>query len=38
MRKPRAHTPKIKFTISEEEALDVLNVVSLVHKRLDKVL
>lgn len=38
IRNPTAHTPKIKFPISEEEALDILTVVSLVHKRLDKAL
>ncbi len=38
IRNPTAHAPKIKFPISEEEALDTLTVVSLVHKRLDKAL
>ncbi|WP_449435075.1 TIGR02391 family protein [Pedobacter steynii] len=38
IRNPTAHTPKIKFVITEEEALDVLTVVSLVHKKLDKAL
>lgn len=36
IRNPTAHTPKIKFVISEEEALDILTVVSFVHKKLDK--
>lgn len=36
IRNPTAHTPKIKFPIDEEEALDIMAVISLVHKRLDK--
>jgi len=35
IRNPTAHIPKYKFPISEEEALDILIVVSLVHKKLD---
>lgn len=38
IRNPTAHQPKIKFEISEEEALDILNTISYAHKRLDKVL
>ena len=36
IRNPTAHEPKIKFEISEEEALDILNTISFIHKRLDK--
>lgn len=36
IRNPTAHTPKIKFVIEEDEALDIMTVVSLVHKKLDK--
>ncbi|WP_149915190.1 MULTISPECIES: TIGR02391 family protein [Sphingobacterium] len=38
IRNPTAHQPKIKFEISEEEALDILNTISYAHKRLDKAL
>ncbi|MBP4142075.1 TIGR02391 family protein [Flavobacterium sp. P4023] len=38
IRNPTAHEPKIKFEITEEEALDILNTVSFIHKRLDKVI
>lgn len=36
IRNPTAHTPKIKFVIAEPEAVDILTMVSYVHKRLDK--
>lgn len=36
IRNPTAHTPKIKFVIDEAEALDIMTIVSFVHKRLDK--
>jgi uncharacterized protein (TIGR02391 family) len=35
-RNPTAHEPKIKWTISEEDALDLLSLVSLLHRRLDQ--
>lgn len=35
IRNPTAHTPKVKFLITEDEALDILNAISLIHKRLD---
>lgn len=38
IRNPTAHEPKIKFNVSEEEALDILNTISFIHKRLDKAL
>lgn len=36
IRNPTAHEPKIKFSITEDEALDVLNTISFIHKKLDK--
>lgn len=38
IRNPTAHEPKIKFVIVEDEALDILNTISFIHKRLDKVI
>lgn len=35
-RNTTAHTPKIKWPIYEEEAFDLLTLVSLIHKKLDK--
>ena len=35
-RNPTAHAPKIMWSIKEEDALDILSLVSLVHRRLDK--
>lgn len=34
-RNTTAHAPKIKWTISEQDALDVLTTLSLVHRKLD---
>ncbi|HTD97777.1 MAG TPA: TIGR02391 family protein [Mucilaginibacter sp.] len=36
IRNPTAHTPKIKFVIEEDEALDIMTTVSYIHKLLDK--
>jgi len=36
IRNPTAHTPKIKFVIDESEALDMMTIVSFIHKKLDK--
>ena len=33
-----AHTPKIKWVVEEQDALDLLSTISLVHRRLDKVI
>ena len=38
IRNSTAHEPKIKFEITEDEALDILNTISFIHKRLDKVI
>jgi len=35
-RNTTAHAPKITWTIEEIDALDILSMVSLVHRRLDK--
>ncbi len=35
-RNTTSHTPKIKWPIYEEEALDLLTIVSLIHKKIDK--
>ena len=35
-RNTAAHAPKIMWPIKEEDALDILSMVSLVHRRLDK--
>jgi uncharacterized protein (TIGR02391 family) len=34
-RNPTAHAPKISWNISEEDALDLLTMVSFLHRRLD---
>ena len=38
VRNPTAHEPKLKFTIDEEEALDILTTISYIHKRLDNLI
>jgi uncharacterized protein (TIGR02391 family) len=35
-RNTTAHAPKITWDIEEQDALDILSMVSLVHRRLDK--
>lgn len=35
-RNPTAHDAKIEFELSEEDALDMLATISMVHRRLDK--
>jgi uncharacterized protein (TIGR02391 family) len=35
-RNPTAHEPKIEFPLTEEDALDMLATVSMVHRRLDQ--
>jgi uncharacterized protein (TIGR02391 family) len=35
-RNPTAHDPKIEFPLSEEDALDMLATISMVHRRLDQ--
>jgi len=34
-RNPTAHAPKILWNISEQDALDLLTMVSFLHRRLD---
>ncbi len=38
IRNPTAHKPKITFIIEEEEALEIMTIISYVHRRLDKAL
>jgi uncharacterized protein (TIGR02391 family) len=35
-RNPTAHAPKITCTIDEQDALDLLTILSFIHRRLDK--
>jgi uncharacterized protein (TIGR02391 family) len=35
MRNPTAHAPKVKWAIELPEALDVLTLASMLHRRLD---
>ncbi|MCO6490845.1 MAG: TIGR02391 family protein [Phaeodactylibacter sp.] len=35
-RNTTAHAPKIKWEINEEDALDMMSLISLIHRRLDK--
>ena len=36
VRNPTAHNPKIEWEMSEQDALDILTMASLVHRKLDK--
>lgn len=36
-RNTTAHAPKITWNIDEQDALDILSTVSLIHRKLDKV-
>lgn len=36
VRNPLAHSPKYEWSMSEQDALDILTLVSLVHRKLDK--
>lgn len=35
-RNTTAHTPKVKWPISEDDALDIMSLASMIHRRLDK--
>ncbi|WP_262509628.1 TIGR02391 family protein [Tannerella serpentiformis] len=35
-RNPAAHEPKIHWEISEQDALEILGIISYCHRRLDK--
>ena len=35
-RNPTAHEPRVEFALSEEDALDMLATISMVHRRLDQ--
>lgn len=34
-RNPTAHAPKVEYRVTEQDALDILSVASLIHRRLD---
>ncbi len=36
IRNPLAHNPKVEWNMAEEDALDVLSLISLIHRKLDK--
>jgi len=36
IRNPLAHTPKIEWEMTEQDALDILTMISLVHRKLDR--
>ena len=36
IRNPLAHTPKVEWDMSEQDALDIMTMASLVHRKLDK--
>jgi len=36
IRNPAAHTPKINWKVEEDKALDVLTIISFIHKYLDE--
>lgn len=35
-RNPEAHEPKVEWNISEQDALEILGIISYCHRRLDK--
>ncbi|PAW79178.1 MAG: hypothetical protein B9S32_04270 [Verrucomicrobia bacterium Tous-C9LFEB] len=35
-RNPSAHAPRVLWSISEQDALDLLTMASFLHRRLDK--
>jgi uncharacterized protein (TIGR02391 family) len=36
IRNPLAHDPKIEWDMNEQDALDILTMISLVHRKLDR--
>ncbi|WP_311042892.1 TIGR02391 family protein [Burkholderia pseudomallei] len=36
VRNPLAHAPKTNWPMSEQDALDILTLVSLIHRKLDR--
>lgn len=36
IRNPQAHEPKIEWEMNEQDALDILSMISLVHRKLDQ--
>ena len=37
-RNTTAHAPKITWTINKQDALDILSMISLIHRKLDNVI
>ena len=35
-RNTTAHVPKVTWEINEQDALDILSMISLIHRKLDK--
>jgi hypothetical protein len=35
IRNPLAHNPRLEWDMTEQDALDILTTISLVHRRLD---
>jgi uncharacterized protein (TIGR02391 family) len=36
IRNPLAHTPKTEWDMTEQDALDILTMISLIHRKLDQ--
>ena len=36
IRNPLAHNPKVEWDMSEQDTLDILTTLSLIHRKLDK--
>ena len=36
IRNPLAHDPKVEWVMTEQDALDILTMISLVHRKLDQ--
>lgn len=36
IRNPLAHDPKVEWDVTEQDALDILTMISLVHRKLDQ--
>ena len=36
IRNPMAHDPRVEWDMNEQDALDILTTISLVHRKLDQ--
>ena len=36
IRNPMAHNPRVEWDMTEQDALDILTTISLVHRKLDQ--